>query len=538
MATSLIDSAVAGLQYAQAGLLATSQNVAGSSVEGYVRRRPDVQISALAPTSSVAVGTSFAVEGFSRYYSSFLESQIHEQKARVAFSQTLIQSVSTLDAMLINPANSIAEGLGRFFNAAGSLANEPGNIAYQQSFLGAADQATFRIRGTADEIARIGRNAQQGLADVLNEANNLASYLAQINAKIRGAFVPGFSSPSADLLDERDRILVGLQDLVGGQVTINDDGTASHQLRGVFLVEGERANFFTNDTGSSPVLNNITPDTLRLRVASMPNQAPSLVSVSNVFDGGQAGAYVELLSNFVPESQRQLNLLAGMLVYEINRANPSGEPVFQFRSTTTPASSSTTEPFEFEDLLVKIYGGLNKVPSKLDFADILERTDPKSSGYYMLELVREENAATVPSGTKPLPDRQKVLDDTLYSTLIDPIFDARLIVANRTNDQVLLGSITANSAAAIESLRATFAAPITQIVSGAATKISGWNASKMADEAILSNLQTQKESISGVNLDEEAANLVRYQQLYAASSRLIQSSREMFDTLLAMISGR
>lgn len=503
MATSIIDSAVAGLQYAQAGMLATSQNVAGSSVEGYVRRRPDVRISALAPNSSVAVGTSFVVEGFSRYFSSFLEGQIQEQKAKASYGQTLVQSVSTLDAMLINPANSIAEALGLFFNAAGSLANEPSNISYQQTFMGTADQAAARIRTTAEEISRIGRNAQQGLADVLNEANNVAAYLAQINAKIRGAYVPGFSSPSADLLDERDRVLIQLQGLVGGQVTVNDDGTASHQLRGVFLVEGETANKFVNASGTSPVLNSITPEALKMRVASLPGEAPRLVGLANVFDGGQAGAYIELLNNFVPDSQRQLNLLAGLVVYEVAKVEKSvGEKivsVFEFESVTGT-------PLTFAELDA-VYNGKS-------YNRLLELSDPTSSLYNTVE------AGPV----------KKLLKDSR--------FDAGLLTVDRTKDSTILASISASAAATIEALRPTFAPPITQFVSGIATKISGWNASKAADETILSNLQTQKESISGVNLDEEAANLVRYQQLYAASSRVIQSSREMFDTLLAMISGR
>jgi flagellar hook-associated protein 1 FlgK len=40
-----------------------------------------------------------------------------------------------------------------------------------------------------------------------------------------------------------------------------------------------------------------------------------------------------------------------------------------------------------------------------------------------------------------------------------------------------------------------------------------------------------------VNLDEEAANLVKYQQLYNASSKLMQTGKQMFDTLLGMLSG-
>ena len=42
-------------------------------------------------------------------------------------------------------------------------------------------------------------------------------------------------------------------------------------------------------------------------------------------------------------------------------------------------------------------------------------------------------------------------------------------------------------------------------------------------------------SVSGVNLDEEAANLVRYQQAYQASSKVIQIGSRLFDDLLAAI---
>jgi flagellar hook-associated protein 1 FlgK len=45
-----------------------------------------------------------------------------------------------------------------------------------------------------------------------------------------------------------------------------------------------------------------------------------------------------------------------------------------------------------------------------------------------------------------------------------------------------------------------------------------------------------RDKVSGVSLDEEAANLVKYQQLYNASSKLIQTGRQMFDTLLGMLS--
>lgn len=43
------------------------------------------------------------------------------------------------------------------------------------------------------------------------------------------------------------------------------------------------------------------------------------------------------------------------------------------------------------------------------------------------------------------------------------------------------------------------------------------------------------DSVSGVNLDEEAANLIRFQQSYAASARIISTAQEIFDTILAAV---
>jgi flagellar hook-associated protein 1 FlgK len=59
---------------------------------------------------------------------------------------------------------------------------------------------------------------------------------------------------------------------------------------------------------------------------------------------------------------------------------------------------------------------------------------------------------------------------------------------------------------------------------------------KLATESSKSLLQQSEawyESISGVNLDEEAANLIRFQQSYAAAAKIISASQTIFDTLLA-----
>ena len=55
-----------------------------------------------------------------------------------------------------------------------------------------------------------------------------------------------------------------------------------------------------------------------------------------------------------------------------------------------------------------------------------------------------------------------------------------------------------------------------------------------AQQALLAQSQSSRDSLSGVNLDEEAANLIKYQQAYQAASKIIEIGSKLFDTLLAI----
>ena len=58
-----------------------------------------------------------------------------------------------------------------------------------------------------------------------------------------------------------------------------------------------------------------------------------------------------------------------------------------------------------------------------------------------------------------------------------------------------------------------------------------------AAQAILQQTQSAQDSVSGVNLDEEASDLLRYQQAYQAAAQLVSTARDMFNTLLSATRG-
>ncbi|WP_416058771.1 flagellar basal body rod C-terminal domain-containing protein, partial [Pseudomonas aeruginosa] len=57
-------------------------------------------------------------------------------------------------------------------------------------------------------------------------------------------------------------------------------------------------------------------------------------------------------------------------------------------------------------------------------------------------------------------------------------------------------------------------------------------ASSEASATVLKQAQDSRDSLSGVSLDEEAANLIQFQQYYGASAQVIQVARTLFDTLI------
>jgi len=73
-----------------------------------------------------------------------------------------------------------------------------------------------------------------------------------------------------------------------------------------------------------------------------------------------------------------------------------------------------------------------------------------------------------------------------------------------------------------------------QIVNTIGNKTRELQVNSDAQDKLLTSIQTAQQSESGVNLDEEATNLIRYQQAYQASAKVMQVVSDLFDTLISI----
>lgn len=134
---------------------------------------------------------------------------------------------------------------------------------------------------------------------------------------------------------------------------------------------------------------------------------------------------------------------------------------------------------------------------------------------------------------------------TTAATISMAISDPRHIAASSATNPGVGNNENALALAALQNDKTTVVVnagppPVTQsfndqygsIVSQVATRTNQASVSQQTQAGLVSQIRQRAESVSGVNLDEEAANLIKFQQAYQAASQIITVSNTIFNSLL------
>jgi flagellar hook-associated protein 1 FlgK len=101
---------------------------------------------------------------------------------------------------------------------------------------------------------------------------------------------------------------------------------------------------------------------------------------------------------------------------------------------------------------------------------------------------------------------------------------------NRNMVNLLASQTNKNLNNGVNTLRSSF----NQFISSIGSQSYQLKVQSTFDQTVMSKTSQALDNYSGVNLDEEASNLIRYQQAYQASGKVMQIAKQMFDSLLNM----
>jgi len=250
-----------------------------------------------------------------------------------------------------------------------------------------------------------------------------------------------------------------------------------------------------------------------LRRFAVALQEPSQLAVAS---GIQAGAATPVDPTEVPGGKPSISA-----IWQISNLSPAANP-------TLPAAPA----------LALNYIPGNTPPFEADFGGTIVPVTQSATqaGVYEFTLASGQHIAFKFEGQAATAQTIPVTPRTGASGESAQLDNANLLEMARLQTRPLMAA-TPNStstfmpavgAARTGSLQSFYG----QTVSYVGSRTNVVQVSLTAQEAALLEVKLKKESFSGVNLDEEAANLIRYQQAYQASSKVIQVAQEIFKSLL------
>lgn len=104
----------------------------------------------------------------------------------------------------------------------------------------------------------------------------------------------------------------------------------------------------------------------------------------------------------------------------------------------------------------------------------------------------------------------------------------------RSDNQVALALARLASAPQASLNNQTFAQNLAEVVSGVSESLASVNSGLDNQKVVADTLQKQRDSVSGVSMDEELTSMVKFQKAFEASAKLITIIDEMLDTVLSL----
>jgi len=410
-------------------------------------------------------------------------------------------------------------------------------------------------------IDSIRRGIEVAVDSAASELTSYAKQLAQVNSAIVSGTLRASGGQPADLVDQRDVLVNKISGLINTSSLVREDGSVTVSIaEGKPLVDGQfAASVGTKADPYDPQRRALTL-TIGDGTVSIPNR---------VVTNGKLGALLATRNETLDYVDGQLGRLALVLTDKINRQQTATGAAFDldgqagqnlFNSlvgggTALPSSNNTLSDVELrytvtdstlvtgEKYRMSYASGGWSVTDGKGQVTLLGPTGPFTFGGLTVSIAHTSNTPSGPQNGDSFeirPTARLAAQVQVSGALTDPRKIAAASTAPDSQNRARVGD--GNNAQLMADLQRalsvaggkTFAESYADMVGTVGIQASSAETRSTAQTAFVQQLQKQQESLSGVNFDEEAANLLRYQQAYQASAKLLSIAGSLLDAILQL----
>lgn len=549
----MLQIGLTGLMAARYRLDTASHNIANAHTDGYSRQRvtQSTQFPEYAGFGYIGRGTLLV--GVERLYDQFLQGNLLSATTRQAQGEQLKELVAPLNNLVADPDAGLSPALQQFFTAVQEVADNPENVAARQSLLAQGQVLTARFRLFDNRMDEIRQDVEQRLDHVAKQVNVLAKGIAELNQQILRASTRSDEAPPNDLLDQRDQKASELAKLIGIKTVIDDKGMMSVFIgSGQTLVQGVAS--ATLAAASDPADGNHRQITYQF------GSGTAQVLPEKLLSGGELGALLAFRREGLDRIQDQLGFLATTFALAFNNQHRQGYGLDGSTNLDLFSGIPATQNFTGSagsTIAVGWAVPLNVAAMQPESYEV--RFD--GANY---TIARTRDGQTLYSGAAlPATFQGLTLAGTLAANervILRPfqaqggvvgvnLTDPRQVAAAAQDPTTLTGSGPADNVnmlalAALQTNKtllanasgatATFQTAWSSAVAELGSLARSWQTEASASKALLDQIKAMRDGYAGVNLDEEAANLIEFQQSYQAASKTMQIAQKLFDEVLAI----
>lgn len=534
MSIGLLNTALSGLAAFQRSLETTSNNISNVNTEGYSRQRAELATRPEQYTGSGYVGTGVSVVNITRSYDQFITGQVRASTSAFSEVDSYHSLASEIDNMLANESTGLSSSMKTFFNAVNDVANDPSSIPIRNILLSESDAIANQFNTLGARLEEIEKQVSNNLELGVKDLNNYAASIAKLNVQIVDDIgrAGGKQMPN-ELLDQRDELLRKIAEKVDVSVVGQADGSVS-----VFIGQGQP--LVQGNYASTLVAQASTTDPLRQEI--MINGQ----NISSRLSGGEISGNLRFRDEVLDPARRQLGALAAGLSLQFNDLHKQGydlngtQGVALFNldvgsSISVSGGSSGTvtatyrAPAAGESLQASDY-------SYDADTGILTRLSDNAAVNAADEGFDIDTSAAV-AGEKYLIRPAFYAAQSLKTEITDPrkIAAAQDPAAIPGDNRNALALANLESQAVLQNGKNTFTQVYGQLVAEVGGMTNTALVSRSAQEVLLEQATSARENLSGVNLDEEAANLIKFQNSYQAAAQSVSVARSLFDTLISAV---
>lgn len=494
-----------GLMAAQNALSTVSHNISNANTSGYSRQRVDLEAATayVLPNnfllSNNQIGQGPMVQSITRSRDQFLDTQFRLSNGKLGQNTDTRDVLSQLEGIMNEPStNSLNDSLQSLFDSAQQLSLHPESSATRTSFIQQSMDLVSIVQLQANQLADLRKNLvgdplvpgsfnTSQLAINVSDVNSKLSAIAAINKNI--VSVKSSGGEPNDLLDQRDLLLDDLSKLVDIQVSNYDNGQIDLSIGGEMMIKGGI------QLDSLEVIQNPGP-------APDPDDVPALVQTVN---GG-------VVLNDGTGSEITSGKIKGVL--DMGGNNPAVTTV--------------------RGILEKLDTLVDTIATQIN---ALQTAGRDLNGNASPPALFQQNAALNPGQVL------NIFHWEVNPTIVNDPSQLAAAIDDSTASTGFAGVGDGRNAQAIAQLRdQSFAALGTGFVdylNGTISKLSidsqTYQNGSDIQENLTQTIDLRRQSISGVNVDEETIDLLRYQRAFEATSKTIKTFDEVTQTILNMV---